>query len=235
MADATIRVAGRTWPLHQRRSRRARHLLLHVSAHRGVELVVPWRVSVAEATQFFQDKQPWIARTLARIGRELPLMTKHYATGTRLPYRGQVLHLAVQSRRTSPAAELQDTTLRVAGDSPAAVRRTIARWYRAQAQQYFTHTAAELCGVLPCPVAPVTIRDTRTQWGSCTAAGRLTFSWRLLLAPEAVARYVAAHEVAHLVHRHHGPAFWALVHRLDPHVPAARQWLKQWGETLLLF
>jgi predicted metal-dependent hydrolase len=80
--------------------------------------------------------------------------------------------------------------------------------------------------------AGLTLRDTRSRWGSCSAAGKLMFSWRLAMAPPEVLDYVAAHEVAHLVEMNHAPAFWAVVARLMPDYQRHRNWLKQNGATL---
>src|SRR5699024_841505 len=73
--------------------------------------------------------------------------------------------------------------------------------------------------------AGLVLRDTRSRWGSCSSRGRLMFSWRLAMAPDQVLDYVAAHEVAHLAHMDHSPAFWAVVTALFPAHPQARQWL----------
>ncbi len=85
------------------------------------------------------------------------------------------------------------------------------------------------------PFGRITLRDTRGRWGSCTAAGDLMFSWRLILAPDAVLDYVAAHEVAHLAEMNHSPRFWAAVARLCPDYAAQRDWLRQHGASLMAY
>jgi predicted metal-dependent hydrolase len=77
------------------------------------------------------------------------------------------------------------------------------------------------------------VRDTTTRWGSCARTGNLSFSWRLIFAPEAVLQYVVAHEVAHLVEMNHGPRFWRLVARLHPEARAQRLWLNRHRARLL--
>jgi hypothetical protein len=81
-------------------------------------------------------------------------------------------------------------------------------------------------------VARITLRDTRSRWGSCTADGALMYSWRLILAPPSVLDYVAAHEAAHLVEMNHSARFWALVERLCPDWQAERAWLRREGAAL---
>ena len=91
-------------------------------------------------------------------------------------------------------------------------------------------TKAAMAGLRP---NRLTIKDTRSRWGSCAPDGSLAFSWRLVMAPEFVQDYVAAHEVSHLRHMDHGRRFWALVEVLTPHKQAAIPWLRQEGSRLL--
>jgi predicted metal-dependent hydrolase len=79
----------------------------------------------------------------------------------------------------------------------------------------------------------ISMKDTRTRWGSCAADGSLAFSWRLVMTPDFVQDYVASHEVAHLKHMNHGKRFWALVNRLTPHTATAIPWLRAEGFRLL--
>ena len=81
----------------------------------------------------------------------------------------------------------------------------------------------------------VGVRDTSSRWGSCTEEGNLSFCWRLILAPEPVSDYVAAHEVAHLRHLDHSPAFWRLCGELAQDVAFAKKWLKDEGGGLQLY
>lgn len=78
----------------------------------------------------------------------------------------------------------------------------------------------------------ITLRDTRSRWGSCSSEGNLMFSWRLIMAPQRVLDYVAAHEVAHLMHMDHSPAFWSTVEDLFPDHRPERDWLRREGASL---
>ncbi|MEM6729737.1 MAG: M48 family metallopeptidase, partial [Pseudomonadota bacterium] len=78
----------------------------------------------------------------------------------------------------------------------------------------------------------LTLRDTRSRWGSCSSTGGLSYSWRLAMAPPDVLSYVAAHEVSHLAQMNHSPAFWATVARLMPGYEAPRAWLRAHGAAL---
>src|SRR5204863_4110369 len=90
------------------------------------------------------------------------------------------------------------------------------------------HHAGKL-GVKP---SRITVRDTASRWGSCSSARSLSFSWRLILAPDFVLDYVVAHEVAHLKEMNHSPRFWAHVKSLVGDMDAPQDWLKVNGREL---
>ena len=108
------------------------------------------------------------------------------------------------------------------------------RWYRRAALAELEPRARALAAELGRDVTRVAVRDPRSRWGSCTAPGRLSFSWRLLLAPEPVLDHVVAHEACHLVHPDHSPAFWGLLGEVRPGYEASRTWLREHGERLRL-
>jgi hypothetical protein len=88
---------------------------------------------------------------------------------------------------------------------------------------------AQMIGVAP---SRITMRDTASRWGSCSAARAISFSWRLIFAPDFVRDYVVAHEIAHLREMNHGARFWKLLNSLNPDVDAAQAWLKSHGRGL---
>ena len=105
-------------------------------------------------------------------------------------------------------------------------------WYRREARALIAPRAHARAESLGASVARVAIRDPRSRWGSCSGTGTLSFSWRLVLAPERVLDYVVAHEVCHLLRADHSPAFWALVAGAFPGHEAARAWLRTDGALL---
>ncbi|MGC2050230.1 MAG: SprT family zinc-dependent metalloprotease, partial [Methylovirgula sp.] len=121
------------------------------------------------------------------------------------------------------------------GAEPAHVARRVKDFLMSEAKRdleiaVFRH-AAEI-GVKPSKIG---LRDTTSRWGSCSSTGTLNFSWRLIMAPSYVLDYLAAHEVAHLVHMNHSPSFWKVLGKLSAHVDRAEAWLKAHGAGLLRF
>ncbi len=101
-------------------------------------------------------------------------------------------------------------TLIVAG-RPEHLGRRLTDWLKAEARREFAVRARAKAEILGRRVGRVTVRDTRSRWGSCSANGNLSFCWRMVMAPAFVVDYVVAHEVAHLKVRDHSPRFWKTV------------------------
>jgi len=208
--------------LRIRRSARARRLSLSVSRLDGrVTLTLPARVALKGAMAFVQERRGWIDKALE--GAVAPVLV---APGALLPVEGRMLTVQAAPVRS---ARIEGGALLVpaARPGPAALA-----FLRALARQRLAARVAVHAAALGRTAGALTLRDTRSRWGSCTATGDLMFNWRLILAPPEVLDYVAAHEVAHLAQMNHSPAFWAEVARLFPGHLAARRWLKTQGTAL---
>jgi len=207
-----------------RRSRRARRLSLRVSGLDGqVTLTVPHGVSEAEALGFAQSRADWLRRTLdGQPGRV------NIGPGAVLPIEGEMRQVTSCPGRQ---VRLGDGLLHVPGTGEVLGARLRA-WLRARARDRLAAASDHYAARLGRGYSRLTLRDTRSRWGSCSAQGALNYSWRLIMAPPEVLDYVAAHEVAHLEEMNHSPAFWAVVARLRPGYEAPRAWLRREGAGL---
>ncbi|MCB2128121.1 MAG: M48 family metallopeptidase [Rhodobacteraceae bacterium] len=210
-----------------RRSARARRFSLRVSRLDGtVTLSVPRRAPLSEAVGFAEEKAEWIRKVRAGFPQPVPV-----GLGTVLPFEGR--NLPVTAGRVRSAV-VTDEAFLVPGD-PARVAAQVAAYCKIAARQRLQSACEGYAAALGRPFKAITLRDTRSRWGSCTPDGKLMFSWRLVMAPPDVLAYVAAHEVAHLAEMNHSPAFWAVVARLMPDHARHRQWLKRNGSALHRF
>lgn len=207
-----------------RRSDRARRFSLRVSRSDGrVTLSLPRWAPESEALRFACSQEGWIRAALAAHPPQSPV-----AVGAAVLLEGREVPLIagpVRSVRLTEAGLLVPETRPRPGPQVAAFLKLMARQRLQTACE--THAAA-----LGRQFRQITLRDTRSRWGSCSADGNLMFSWRLIMAPPPVLDYVAAHEVAHLAQMNHSPAFWAEVGRLVPHYAPLRGWLRQHGSVL---
>jgi predicted metal-dependent hydrolase len=135
---------------------------------------------------------------------------------------------------TAPPVAIAEGEIRVKGD-PAHLSRRVRDHLTALAKRDFAARARATAGRIGKSVVRVGVRDPKSRWGSCSAKGALSFSWRLVFAPEAVIDYVVAHEVAHLVEMNHGPRFWRLVATLVPDIDKPRAWLRRHRLELLAY
>jgi predicted metal-dependent hydrolase len=210
-----------------RRSNRARRVSLRIDPSGGAVIVtLPPRAGRAAGLNLLRSHAAWVADRLAALPDTLP-----FAEGAVIPIAG-VSHRIRHTPEARGGAWLQDGELHVAG-KPEFIARRVRDFLRAEAQRRLGALAlakASTVGRLP---RRLTVKDTSSRWGSCSSDGSLAFCWRLVMAPEFVQDYVAAHEVAHLRHMNHRPAFWSLVSELTPHTAMAIPWLRQEGPRLL--
>ena len=203
-----------------RRDPRARRFTLRLAADAShAVLTLPARTPEAEARAFLSRNEGWLATALAT--RPAPVTV---CPGARLPVDGRMVEIVAASGRSVRLSEG-----RLAVPSSRAPGPAVADWLKARARASIAPAAAAHAASLDRAVARISFRDTRSRWGSCSCAGRLSFSWRLAMAPPEVQAYLAAHEAAHLVEMNHSPRFWTLVERLMPGHAAPRAWLRREG------
>ncbi|WP_299685658.1 SprT family zinc-dependent metalloprotease [uncultured Tateyamaria sp.] len=211
-------------PLILRPSARARRITLRVSQVDGrVTVTLPRHVAEAEALAFAAQKEPWIRKHLD--GRAA---TVAMAPGAVLPVAGQTVTLAPGKGRS---VRLDGDVLMVPG-APEAMGPRVAGYLKARARDTLAAASDHYAARAGRSYSGLSLRDTRSRWGSCSSSGRLMYSWRLILAPPRVLDYVAAHEVAHLAQMNHSPRFWAEVERIHGPYAEPRQWLRANGAQL---
>jgi predicted metal-dependent hydrolase len=209
-------------------SPRARRVGLRIdAAERKVEVILPRGVAVNTGLRFLEAKRHWVAARLEALPQPVP-----FVEGALVPVLGVVHRICRELDPAAPPVRIVDGEIRVRGD-PVHLARRVRDYLAAAARA--SAARRRLAAQIGRDVALVNLRDTRSRWGSCSARGNLSFSWRLIFAPEAVLDYVVAHEVAHLVEMNHGPRFWALVESLVPDSAGPRAWLKRHRTRLLSY
>jgi len=219
---------GATYQVALRRHRQARRYTLRVqAASRAIVLTIPSRGSIREAKAFAQRNGAWIAARLRRLPQAIP-----FADGVGVPVRGVMHHITHRPHtRGTVWTEPEGPLLCVAGDA-AHVGRRVRDFFKREAKRELEAASRRYAAALGVPVKRVSVRDQTSRWGSCTAGGVLSYSWRLILAPPYVLDYLAAHEVAHLVEMNHSARFWRLVARICPEWERAKAWLTAHGNAL---
>lgn len=218
-----------------RSSRRRRTIEISVNTEAGVIVRAPERAAKTLLHELVERRIPWILarqRALAERPAQAPL-----ADGASVRYMGRTFALRVVESPGARSVCLASEELRVAlpvGGAPGAVQAALEAWLRAEAAVVFEAAVARFAPLMGVTPGRVLVRDQRRRWGSCGQDGTLRFNWRLIMAPPEVIDLVAVHELAHLRHRNHSPAFWAEVARALPDYQSRRVQLRAIGRSLQL-
>jgi predicted metal-dependent hydrolase len=229
-----VKHGSQVFAVRLRRHRRARRYTLRIHpSDREAILTLPPRGTLADAKDFAQRHGAWIAARLGRLPKAAP-----FQHGTVVPLRGlphRIVHRA--GERGVVWTETRDSGERIlcVAGGVEHVDRRVHDFLKREARKDLAKAAQEYAQALGVKVKRISIRDQSSRWGSCTSAGSLSFSWRLILAPPFVLDYLAAHEVAHLVEMNHSPRFWRVVGRVCGHVERAKRWLDTCGNDLHRF
>jgi predicted metal-dependent hydrolase len=200
------------------------------SATRDVVLTMPPRSSLTSAKEFAERHAAWIGARLKRLPKPVP-----FADGEIIPYQAKP-HRIVHVKEARGTVWIEETPegeslIYVAG-AQSHVARRVSDFLKRQARKKFEEAVRHHCKTLDIAARKVTVRDTTSRWGSCSASGALNFSWRLIMAPPDVLDYLAAHEVAHLIHLNHSDKFWKVTRKLSAHTDMAEAWLRANGADL---
>lgn len=239
---ASLRLADGRFECTLRRSTRARHIRLTVDPIRVIVVTVPARAArnrgEAErlAESFVAGREPWLRRQLERQARQREELAAlgPLRDGGLFQFRGETHRLRVvagpERRRTTVSREGGDTgdelVVRLSKAERRGLTTILEAWLRERARIAINREIERHATALAVAPAAVTIRDARTRWGSCSRARRLSFSWRLVLAPPEALETVVVHELAHLRVFGHGPGFWEIVATRRPDHRLWRRWLR---------
>lgn len=206
-------------------NRRARRFILRLDpSGGGAVLTHPPRVPRHECEAFLSRHLDWLRRALEKAGPVIAV-----EPGVQIPVDGSMRTVLHEPRRRG-ATELTDDAVTFFGKGQVGPK--LVAFLKTRARDRLAPAAQTYASQLDRTVARVSLRDTRSRWGSCSTTGALSFSWRLAMAPVEVQNYVAAHEAAHLVEMNHSERYWAVVERIMPDWEPHRAWLRTEGRKL---
>ncbi|HEV7309272.1 M48 family metallopeptidase [Ensifer sp.] len=225
-----IVVAGKSLPLTIKQNARATRMTLRIEpGGRALKMTVPQGLPEREVNAFLNRHQGWLMTKLARFSGDSEI-----EEGGSLLIRG-VSHRIERTgkiRGITEAVIVDDEPVLRVGGGEEHLNRRIVDFLKKEARQDLDRLVAIYTGRIGRRAKSLSLKDTRSRWGSCSADGALSFSWRIVMAPPKVIAYLAAHEVAHLEEMNHGPDFWALCARLCPDTEDAKRWLRRNGTML---
>ena len=215
-----------------KRSKRARRLALRLDPKdRTFHLVIPSGTSLKRAQRFAEEHDSWMVDRLGELPEPVP-----FQDGSVLPILGQDRHIHIfydeSLRNTSITLKFKELIVTTNKEDPTA---RIERYLKKYAKKELLALSQEKAAEIGQTVKGVTVRDTKSRWGSCSTDGNLSYSWRLIFAPKESFDYVVAHEVAHLQHMDHSPAFWNVCRRLSDDFIEGQYWIQEHGHELMRY
>ena len=209
-----------------RKVRNSTRLSLRVSSiNESVTLTAPVSTNQDVLLRFLESKENWIKENLLKISDK----KVNVDIGHLIPIFGTKKHIEICS---------ESLNVRIIGNSiriPTTVAKpglAIENFLKKLAKEEITSAANYYCGKLGVSYASIKLRDTRSRWGSCSSNSNLMFSWRIIMAPRNIIRYLVAHEVTHLKHFNHSREFWFEVRSIFGSYEKERNWLRTEGTDL---
>jgi predicted metal-dependent hydrolase len=185
----------------------------------------------SEIESYVRQQHDWLRRAWIRLQARAPQSLPEPSSEVR--YLGRALALDIRAS-LFVGIQRHGDTLRVHAPLEADVAALVRAWLHARASRLLAWRLARFARKLGRAPSRFALSDAQTQWGSCTRRGHIRLNWRLVQAPLALIDYVAAHELAHLVHLDHSPRFWAQVAVLCPDALARRAELRKMSHSLFL-
>jgi predicted metal-dependent hydrolase len=231
LSDPEVDIEGEAVPVRIRRNPRARRISMRADAvKREIRITMPTYAPTKAAMDFVAQKRQWIAARLQSVPDIASLLP-----GETVAYEGEP-HRIVWNPKATRTVKLvegaEERELHLGGPEELVEARVI-RWLKAEARRVFADDIEHYCARAGEQPPRLSLGDPRSRWGSCSTRGTISLSWRLIMAPASVRRSVIAHEVAHIRHMDHSPAFYGWLDELfEGDRKAADRWLKMHGVAL---
>ena len=216
-----------------RSKNRKRTMTLKLERSGAVVILVPERTPKEEIRRFFRSKVPWIHKKLGELRKSAGNVNtpKRFVPGERFLYLGDEYPLEISQGRV-PRLTLSHGNFILCRNEAADERQVFVRWYRMRAQEIFAERAAFYAREMGLTFKGIRITSARMRYGSCSFDNRLSFSYRLVMAPYDIIDYIIVHELAHVRFKDHSRDFWKYVEARLPGYKDSKAWLKEKGHLL---
>jgi predicted metal-dependent hydrolase len=230
-SDPVADIEGEEVPVRIRRTAQARRISMRADVvKREIRITMPTYAPTKAAMDFVAQKREWIAARLQSAPAIASLLPGETVAYEGEPHRIVWKPNATRTVKLVEGAEERELHL---GGPEEMVEVRIIRWLQGEARRVFADDIAHYCARAGEPPPRLSLGDPRSRWGSCSTRGTISLSWRLIMAPASVRRSVIAHEVAHIRHMDHSPAFYGWLDELfEGDRKAADRWLKMHGTAL---
>lgn len=197
-----------------------------------VSIAVPKALEVERIGQLLKDKHRWIKEKLYLHQQQQPAPKREMLSGEAFPYLGRNYRLKITIGKLQPVKLLHgrlQVVVPKAMRHEHIIRDMLTHWYRLQAEIRFKEKVKRYASIVGVEPTDVSVKTFKSRWGSCNIKGEIQFHWKVIMAPNRIVDYVVVHELCHLKHHDHSPAFWKSVERIVPDYLECKVWLKEFG------
>ena len=202
----------------------------------AVQAIVPDRLSDGRVEALIQKRTAWIRRKLREQSQAVTPRPKEYVSGESFTYLGRNYRLKVL-RGNDDDVKLKGGYLEVGvskNSKDTDIRNALVDWYEKHALDRLNEKTNRYAGIMGVSPNSISVRDYKSRWGSCSSKGEISYNWRIIITPNHIVDYVVVHELCHLKHPNHSPAYWKSVKREISDYEVCRQWLKEHGASLVI-
>lgn len=218
------------------RSARRKTMAIQIRAD-IVSIRIPEQLNIKYAQKFVLQKSHWIKRKLAASQINDLEAPKQFIEDESFLFLGESYPLKLHSSASTDHLQLINDQFQLQSKSSVIKKTTIRtafiNWYQQQAEDYLRQKTKHFSTITGLNPSSIVIKSYKARWGSCNIKGDIQFNWKIIQAPNNVVDYLLVHELCHLPHHNHSPAFWQLVALHCPDFKQSRQWLKNHGQTLM--
>jgi predicted metal-dependent hydrolase len=202
----------------------------------AVKVIVPQKLSDSRVEELIQKRTPWIRKKLGEQSQIVTPNPKEYISGENFTYLGRSYRLKVLSGNDY-GVKLKGGYLEVTVPNKSKeedVRNSLIKWYENHALKQLTDKTKRYADIMGIAPHSIFVRDYKSRWGSCSPEGKISYNWRIIIAPHNIVNYVVIHELCHIVHPNHSPSYWRFVKTKIPDYDICRQWLRVHEDMLVL-
>ena len=210
-------------------SANSRKLILHIDNKERVPVLsIPKYCTRKRAINFVNENMDWILETLQKLPER-----KYFSDGEKISLFGK--NVTITHCPTARCGVRLDLDKLIVSGGAEFLHRRVKDYIRQKAETEFYNLSVSLAAKIGCKINNISIKDTKSRWGSCSSLNNINYNWRIALAPQYVINYLMAHEVSHLKHQDHSQAFWQCVAELDKDWQKGRDWLQKNGRILYTY
>ncbi len=200
-----------------------------------VVLTLPLRSKESDGLDFVRANSKWLERKLAEP-RSNPSLEQYFNKGGKVSLENQtrivVVSFDARPRRMSWSTRTEGE-LHLSLAPSASVEEQLLSLLRSLAKDWLPPRVHDLAEYAAEKVGKIRVGAQNSRWGSFSPKGTISLNWRLLLLRIDLQDYVIFHELAHLRHMNHSPAFWAHLETLQSNARMRDREINKAGKALM--